>query len=161
MTKLSDWIHERSITPGQLRRMLGVRTRSTISRWLTGQRVPNGAMLAKIERLTEGAVTKVDFLDPAPPQCARVVQRPDGSTRWVFPWSGEDEETTNYSSRLSRPLLRAIEVLDGRAWYSPRGVFLLDGRLSDPRRVVAAANDVLRARHQATIKYPFVEPIDE
>lgn len=159
MTKLADWLFENSTTPGQLRRMLGVPTRSTINRLLTGQRRPGPELLAKIEALTKGEVSAADFEDPSPPRCARLVRRPDGSVRVVLPWSPDAEPEPAASDRLSPPLLRAIEVLDGRAWYTPKGRFLLDGRISDPKRIVAAANAVLRSQGKPPIPYPGVEPL--
>jgi hypothetical protein len=52
-------------------------------------------------------------------------------------------------------------VLAGRAWFTPSGKFLLDGRASDPKRLVAAANGILRSSGKPPIKYPGVEPIHD
>ncbi len=141
--------------------ILGV-SRHAIHRYLMNQRIPQPPILQRIIELTDGQVQLTDFLDNTPPKCAKVINRPDGTQRWIFSWSNAvPERSAMYSRRLSQPLLRAIEVLDGRGWYSPKGRFLLDGRISDPKRIVAAANGVLRERDQPVIKYPIVEPIDE
>ncbi|MDX9911457.1 MAG: hypothetical protein RBS39_06480 [Phycisphaerales bacterium] len=157
--KLADWLYESSVTPGQLRRMLGV-DRTTVHRYLIGSRIPQPHRLQRIFELTKGRVRLEDFLDPSPPECARQVPRPDGSMRLVLPWSGDgpaEPPGTPASDRLSAPVLRAIEVLSGRAWFTPAGTFLLDGRQADPRRIVIAANDVLRKRGDPPIAYPGVE----
>ena len=164
--KLSDWLFENSMTPRQLRMMLGVKNRSTLHRWLTNQYVPAPRMLQQIIEVTKGEVQLEDFLDPNPPVHAREEKQPDGSLKWVLPWSldaGRNRQQTEPTPlpRLSPPLLRAIEVLNGRAWFTPKSRFLLDGRISDPKRVVAAANEILRERGQPTIKYPVVEPIHD
>lgn len=164
--KLSDWLFENSMTPRQLRVMLGVKNRSTLHRWMTNERVPAPRMLQRIIEITNGEVKLEDFLDPNPPVHAREEKRPDGSLKWVLPWSldaGRHATDTRPATlpRLSPPLLRAIEVLGGRAWYTPSGKFMLDGRLSDPKRLVSAANVVLRKRGSTVIKYPIVEPIHD
>ena len=164
--KLTDWLFENSMTPRQLRLMLRVKDRSTVYRWLANERVPKPRMLQKIVDLTKGAVQLEDFLDPNPPIHAREVRRPDGSLKWILPWTLDQHrppEPRPAASipRLSPPLLRAIEVLGGRAWFTPSGKFLLDGRISDPKRIVTAANAILRSRDQLTVKYPGVDPIND
>lgn len=163
--KLSDWLFENSMTPRQLRVMLGVKNRSTLHRWMTNERIPAPRVLQKIIEITKGEVQLEDFLDPNPPIHAREEKRPDGSLKWILPWSldaGRNEQEPRPTlPRLSPPLLRAIDALGGRAWYTPSGKFLLDGRLSDPKRLVTAANEILRERGGPTIKYPIVEPIHD
>ena len=164
--KLSDWLFENSMTPRQLRLMLRVKDRSTVYRWLANERVPKPKMLQKITELTKGSVRLEDFLDPNPPVHAKEVRREDGSLKWILPWTLDqhrprDPRPPSSIPRLSPPLLRAIEVLSGRAWFTPSGKFLLDGRVSDPKRIVAAANAVLGKKGQRRIKYPVVEPIHD
>ena len=164
--KLADWLFLNSVTPRQLRRMLGVNTRSTIHRYLTNKRVPRPHTLQRIIEITGGQVQLRDFLDPNPPECATETKQSDGSLKWVFPWHEMPNETEGTpdpknetpQSRLSPPLLLAIRVLEGRAWYTPAGVFLLDGRVSDPKRIVAAANEILETNGDRLIKYPIVRP---
>jgi hypothetical protein len=40
-------------------------------------------------------------------------------------------------------------------------VFLLDGRISDPKRIVAEANRILRGRGEPPIPYPGVDPLHD
>jgi hypothetical protein len=44
-------------------------------------------MLQKIVDLTKGAVQLEDFLDPNPPVHAKEIRRPDGSLKWILPWT--------------------------------------------------------------------------
>ena len=159
--KLADYLYENSQTPTQLRRMLGVQRRSTVWRYLTGERIPQPLMLQRIIDLTDGDVTLSDFLDPEPPECARTITDPAGRPRMVLPWSpdypDDDPTTPNDTGPLTTPVVRALDVLGARAQFTRSGVFLLDGRSSDVRRIVRAANDVLRRRGDPTIAYPGVE----
>ena len=77
--KLADYMYKHGITPAQLRRMLGVRSRATISRYLSGDRIPSHKIRLKIQRLTNGQVTLEDLLDTSPPKCAIVVEMPGGT----------------------------------------------------------------------------------
>ena len=165
--KLADWLHTRSLTPEQLRRMLGVTNRSTVHRWLDGTRRPGKDRLHQIELLTEEAVTAADFDDSAPPRCAQLVEHPQGKKDLVFPWSkGVDRRDAAFEAMMDEPregdvfttpLLSALEILGSRAKLTPRGMFLLDGRPSDARRVVAAANEKLASKGHPQLPYPTVK----
>tara|TARA_E500000318_G_scaffold14854_3_gene14791 strand:+ start:71707 stop:72228 length:522 start_codon:yes stop_codon:yes gene_type:complete len=161
MMKLADWLFENNMSPRELRLILGV-SKAAMNRYIAGTRTPGREITQRIAELTGGEVQRADFLDPTPPKCATVHTRPDGTKRWVLPWSsGKPKREPLYSSYLSNPLLRAIQVLNGRALFKRSGTFLLDGRVSDPKRIVAAANEVLRSKGQAVIRYPAVAPIHD
>ena len=159
--KLADWLFKNNTTPRELRLILGV-SKAAMNRYIAGSRTPGSEITQRIAELTDGEVQKEDFLDPTPPECAVVHTRPNGTKRWVLPWSsGRPKREPLYSSYLSNPLLRAIHVLNGRARFKRSGTFLLDGRVSDPKRIVAAANEVLRSLGQSVIRYPSVAPIHD
>lgn len=185
--KLADYLHTHSITPQQLRTMLGVKSRSTVLRYISGERLPSPDLLQRIEELTGGAVTRADFLDPQPPGCLRVVIDRKGREQTTYPWTVLEARpqppgprphprppaaNDNRAQRPppppppdteddwpSPPLQRALDLLGPRARHAKRGGFLLDGRIADTRRVMAAANEVLKARGEKPIPYPGVEPI--
>lgn len=164
--KLADWLFANRLTPEQLRRMLGVANRTTIHRYCEGSRTPRADLLQQIHEITQGEVTLADFLDTGPPKCAAIVQSRTGESRLVFPWSKRTPEIDAALEQLNRapgehthlsdPVTRALEVLGPRARFTKRGVFLLDGHVSDARRVVAAANQLLEAEGQPPIDYPGV-----
>lgn len=160
--KLADYLYENSMTPSQLRTMLGVKNRSTIHRYLLGERVPNPETMLKITRLTRFQVGLADFLDSSPPNCARIVDDEHGVPRIVLPWSPDyrkDDHTPSSSGDpLTGPVQRAIDLLEGRARFTPRGVFLLDGRVCDLKDIMRAANRVLESRGEQPIPYPGVCP---
>ncbi|MGP1345492.1 MAG: helix-turn-helix domain-containing protein [Phycisphaerales bacterium] len=188
--KLADYLDQNDLTPGDLRRLLGVKSRSTVMRYLSGERRPSPGIMSRIRELTGGAVSPVDFTDPAPPRCARIVMGPDGQPRHVLPWTitpsarpghaNDDARPCNHASRAtvrwrrcarlprghdpdawpSLPLREAMEVLGPRVMPAKRGGFLLDGRLTDTRGVVAAANRWLREHDRPLIPYPGVEPLE-
>jgi len=163
--KLADYLYENSTTPRLLQKRLGVSNRSTVWRWLTGERTPKPAMLGRIERLTEGQVTSEDFHDPRPPRCSQIILDEHGIQRTVLPWSpfwvDPRHRDAAPETRLSVPVLEAIRILDGRARFTPRGVFLLDGRAVDIKKVMEAASEKLDRLNQPLIPYPGVHPIPE
>ena len=164
--KLADWMHENRVTPSDLKGLLGLKSRMTVKRYLEGDRVPQERILQKLTDLTGGRVRRGDFLDPTPPDCAAVVPAKRGGTRLVFPWSCSDAAVEQAlqamlagppdHARPLPPLERAFETLGGRVALASRGYYLLDGRRTDARRVVAAANRVLEDHGEALIEYPSV-----
>jgi len=140
--KLADWLFENSMTPGQLRRMLGGVNRSTVHRYLMNTRIPRPEMMRRILRITQNRVTLMDFLDGRAPECAVLIKNSGEEEKFVLPWSPEYQAARtvpHQSERLTSPVHRAIYALEGRARFTPRGAFLLDGRISDPKRVVEVA----------------------
>lgn len=179
--KLADYMALNHITPRQLRWMLGVSSRSTVMRWVRGERVPTSPMIAQIEALTGGAVTLADFHDPSPPNCMWVVLDRKGRQREVFPWSSPGHRPRRVVARPAQrdsvaarpipkavandrkeesdewptpPIRKAIWVLGLRAGLDDKFGFQLDGRPVDARRLVAEANRALRQRGKPPIPYP-------
>lgn len=149
--------------------MLGVKSRTTVNRYLTGERTPAPSILTAIMELTDGAVTPADFETSGPPACAIAIHSADGESRLVFPWSrGWAQEAAfqrmlaepKEGDRLSEPLRLAMESLGPRAAFTRRGRFLLDGRASDARRIVAAANRVRAEQGRPPIRYPAMKRPD-
>ncbi len=85
--KLADYMNAHSITPRQLRWMLGVKSRTTVVRYINGERLPAPDLMERIHELTGGAVTLADFMDPAPARCARLVLDRHGRRQLVYPWT--------------------------------------------------------------------------
>lgn len=179
--KLADYMAKHHITPQQLRWMLGVSSRSTIMRWVRGDRIPTSPMIAQIESLTGGAVTLADFHDPRPPKCMWIVLDRNGKQREVYPWSTPEPRSrgkvkrqlpshTGRNNPLPRtvandrkevsdewptpPVRRALCVLGKRAGLDDKFGFHLDGRPVDARRLVIEANRVLQQLGKPPIPYP-------
>lgn len=161
--------------------MLGLKSRTTVFRYIRGERVPNGPILARIEQLSGGQVTRSDFLNPEPAQCARIVIDRTGKPCLVYPWTSPElglaraaandnrpptEAHEKEQGQLppadpwpSRPLRQALDELGSRVRPSVRGGFLLDGRITDARGVVRAANRERVKSGLPPIPYPGVEPL--
>jgi transcriptional regulator with XRE-family HTH domain len=162
--KLADFLFQTGMTTTQLRRALGLASRSTITRYLHGERVPTPQILQQIIELTGGRVQLRDFLSPGNPECATIITLPNGRRRLVFPWASRESELAAANDveiaraieqdNLSEPLQRAVKALAGRAQRLPNGAWSLDGRPSDIRRVVLEANRRLREIGQPVIEYP-------
>ncbi|PCI09698.1 hypothetical protein COB72_05525 [bacterium] len=144
--------------------MLGVKDRSTIHRYITGDRKPSPKVVELIEKITDGEVLQVDFEDTSPPKCAVVIDGSNGEPRLYFPWSRgyRYQEAAFEKTRYTEPgpdtpsntIIDAIEILAGRARITPRGRFMLDGRPTDARRVVLAANRQLASDGKSELEYP-------
>jgi len=168
--KLADWMHAHRVTPEQLRRKLGLASRTTIARYLSGDRTPHPTYLARIAELTGGRVTEADFTDPDPPTCAAIVTDQRGRRRLIYPWNTRADlaelalkaanDMPPEGEPVPEPIARALAVLGDRASPARRGQYLLDGRRCDARGVIAAANALLAAREEPLIHYPGVRRRD-
>lgn len=58
---LNEFLQIEGITPAEFGRMLGLKSRSSVFRYLTGQRVPKPEVMKKIKELTNGKVTANSF----------------------------------------------------------------------------------------------------
>lgn len=159
--KLADWLYENSVSPQQIRRMLGGISRRTFHRYLTGERVPKPTTLQQIIEITDGEVLLIDFLDTDQPECAIPI-REEGETRFILPWSPEFEQIRDRPDLWDHPLYsppvqRAIEILGGRVKPHRNGTVILDGRLADFRMIVEEANRLLLEIGEAQIAYPGVQ----
>ncbi len=162
--KLADFLFQSGMTTTQLRLALKLASRSTITRYLHGERVPNPGTLQKIIELTGGRVQLRDFLSPGNPECATVIVLANGSKKLVFPWStsASDLEAANDAEKVraieqdnqSEPMRRVLAVMADRVSRGPNGAWLLDGRLTDFRRIAVEANKRLREQGKPLIDYP-------
>ncbi len=158
--KLADYLYQYRMTPTQFGRLLGVTSRSTVHRYVNGDRIPEPRTLQKINHITNGKVMLDDFLDDSMPACANQQTATRGRGAICYPWSRgvvgeaevveagcEDEPT------YSPPLVRALDVLGNRAQV--RGeLFVLDGVPTDARGIVRAANQCLVTQSMQKIAYP-------
>ena len=162
--KLADFLFQTGMTTTQLRRALGVASRSTITRYLHGERVPTNLVLQKIIELTGGRVQLRDFLTPGNPECATVIVLPGGMKKLVFPWSTRESDLVAANTveiaraveqdNFSDPSRKAITALGGRARRLTNGSWMLDGRPSELRRIVLEANRQLKEQRRPLIDYP-------
>lgn len=164
--KLADFLCDYCVTPGQLKKRLGISNRSTLHRWLHHQRCPKPEYVLAIEELTGGQVTLSDFLDPTPPKCAIVVELPNGKTKWILPWSRTSEEELETihepeddHDELSTPVRRALATLGHRALELTHGMYRVDGRTTDTAGMVRSANETLHRNGQEQISFPGVKKI--
>lgn len=164
--KLADYIHQFGPSPAIMRRRLGV-SPSAFRRYLANERIPIPKVLQQIIQITDGLVQLSDFLDPTPPKCATVITLPDGRTRSVLPWCNRDADLdacigvvrneTREATGPSPPLQTALNELGARVKpMKGSGMYLLDGRPADVRRVIDMANRQRIVRGQEPISYPGV-----
>lgn len=58
---LSDYLRTKKITPAEFGRMLGLKSRASVGRYLTGDRKPADDVMSKIKQVTNGKVTADSF----------------------------------------------------------------------------------------------------
>jgi hypothetical protein len=166
--KLADYLYYSGLSPSDVQGQLGIKHRSTIYRYLTGECRPRGKTMQRIESLTHGKVTPKDFDDPRPPDCAVVIRRSNGRLSAVLPWSTRDGrlDAAHKASKsepteeriLTEQARRALWILMPRAKHLGNDRFMLDGRSSDLRRIIIAANAFLISRGMDPIEYPMAHP---
>jgi len=172
--KLSDYLILHGIGPTDFAHLIKVRSRMTVHRYITGERVPSPIIMARIVRITRGLVTPADFAnDNQPFVCPKACPEQDNNP--PYPWSRRErqlcervEERLQKMLRdepregddLSPPLKHAVEVLGERvAMNDSKNRFWLDRRIVSVAQLVIHANDLLEERGEPLIEYPGVNPI--
>lgn len=61
MHKLATYLADHDLTQSAFAELIGS-TQVSVSRWISGQRMPRPAMIALIKTVTRGAVTADDFM---------------------------------------------------------------------------------------------------
>lgn len=165
--KLADFLFQSGMTTTELRKLLGVSRRTTISRYLHGERVPLPHIMQKIIEITGGRVQLKDFVTGGNPECASIITLPDGRKKLVFPWStnkadlaaaiATEKKRAPEQDNLSEPLREALKEVSDIVRRRPDGTWLLEGRPADLRRIVLEANRRRRGQGRPLISYPGLE----
>lgn len=165
--KLADWMNKTGHTPATLRRALGVKGPNTVKRWINGDRIPEQPMIRRIGELTNGEVTEADFANKSPAECATRVWLPGKRFGWAYPWTDHNDlldaciPVVKAEAREEdgpTPQERRVrEIFGGRLQSLGNGLFLLDNRQTDLRRLIAKANGVLIRNGEKPILYPGVD----
>jgi len=103
--KLADYLALNNLTPADFARSIGLKSRMSVHRYLSGTRIPTRRIMARILEVTSGQVTKADFIDiDSLPDCVQsgasevsghveghgrpaVIQTSEGKKTVVYPWS--------------------------------------------------------------------------
>jgi len=59
--RLSDYLEQTETTYAEFGRRIGVKSRSTVTRYANGRRIPSCEIMARIVKATQGRVTANDF----------------------------------------------------------------------------------------------------
>lgn len=165
--KLETYLIAQQLSPAEFARQLGVRSRTTIHRYLSGERQPSPQILHRIETVTLGQVTAEDFA---------ANDNDEGEERMPPPWAKKTSSINTLGEQaflsmvrewdaaqtLSPPVQKAIDVLGARVSVdASQSHFKLDGRPSDLRLIISAANAILTLRQEPLVHYPMVNPIHD
>lgn len=143
------------LSPSDIRRLLGIRSRTTVMRYVRGERRPSRLILTRIEALTKGAVTEADFLDPRPANCVRVVLDRAGMAQEVYPWTNLEAVQANRPDNDNQAQHSVIE----RAYdIGPASVRGGDTRADDlwPSKPIARALEALGPRARVAKRRGFL-----
>lgn len=168
--KLADYLFRHGLIPQDLQKELGL-TRSTVHRYLIGERIPRPTTMVRVTEFTSGQVQLVDFLDERPPECAAVRVLPNGRVRIILPWTNRDSQLEVAHALMMRESpedrqptwheQRALHVLGPHAKRGENWTYTLNGKPTDLRRLIEAANRILVKRGSKPIKYPKAWPNDQ
>lgn len=61
MGELQDYLTRNNLSPTEFGRMLGLKSRASVPRYLKGERKPADSVIKKIKDITNGAVTADSF----------------------------------------------------------------------------------------------------
>ena len=59
--RLGTYLERKKITPAEFGRLLGLKSRASVLRYISGERKPADDIMAKIKKVTKGAVTADSF----------------------------------------------------------------------------------------------------
>ncbi len=150
-------MYQTGLTPGQLRVMLGIKSRTTIHRYLRGERTPVGSILRRIEELSGGLVTLADFLDPEPPACVRVVIDRFGQRHTAFPWTNVEQRRPRRAANDNHPSGSAgLGAPPGASPPAGRGPLGMSGADPWPSRPLRTALDELGSRVRPSVRGNFL-----
>jgi len=156
--------------------MVGVKSRTTIHRYLSGERLPSPEVALRIYEATDGQVAFRDFVVTY----QRRGNQADSNEKAhahenhpeEFPWSRLEayaERKTQEAleamlkeppeeDRLSPPVAKAIDLLGERVSVNARQTrFKLDGRPAGLKEIMRAANTLLKVSGMMPIAYPGVQ----
>lgn len=173
--KLADYLIQKQIGPSEFAELIGVSSRMTVHRYITGKRVPHPDMIQRITRVTRGAVTAADFPPPKKQVPTRMRRPALEQNNQRYPWERSDSHYCRHAEHalrrllkeapegtdLSPPLQKAISLLGERVEMDrEKRNFRLDHRPVSAQTLVRHANRILEAQEEPLIQYPGVNPID-
>lgn len=165
---LADYLIAVNLTPAQFARLVGVQSRNTIHRYISGERIPRSHILSRIEYVTRGMVTAQDF-EEARDRLLNVAN--DNSPD--YPWSRGQEELAEKTAQQmvekvrseppegsgpSPAMQAALSVLGSRV-TERFGMYHLDGRPVRIATLIRHANRILMDEGKLAIRYPGVMPV--
>lgn len=173
--KLIDYLHRNNITIKQFAGIAGIKSRTTIYRYVHGQRRPKAELLLRISKATGGEVAASDFADGL--DCGelneelRILKREEKAlhenfgVRCITSRQWDKTNVADYlaasktNDNLSYPLWYALQVLEGRVVVENESKFFLDNKPVPATAIIKAANQVLLSSGRSQIAYPGVNPL--
>lgn len=166
---LCEYLNLYDIRPAEFGRRIGTKSRTTVMRYLTGERIPSKAIQERIYRETNGLVTPADFEESKNGQKVKIPQAANDDLlhEWGMNCKYSERNVNKAFNRmmtdpqewdnLTPPLSKALETLFPRAVFDRKSKeFYLDGRRTRPVDIVKKANRILKTQRKPTIAYPNV-----
>jgi len=171
--KLDLYLSQNQISISKFTKMLGLGSRASLYRYMSGERMPSQDLVIKIMQLTGNAVTANDFVvgDTAAsiPKTQRARWNPDcilsaqynHKTIYDRDFYIQFLERSAANENITFPLWQALQLLKDRLKIQSNGELRLDGVISTVAQVIAAANKLLAMSGDPLIFYPNIQPITE
>lgn len=183
--QLREYLKQYHLGAAQFARMLGVKSRMTVYRYLRGERIPSAEMMKKIVALTDGLVQPNDFFTVDQPitrsyrqmmesDLVRVEKRIGilgsvcGAAGVQIGYGPDQIESgwTDFDQRLDdlgvpESLQMAVKILMPDLQIINSEKFRYRGRVLNPKDLVLCANRHLMEKGQSLIPYPGVCSLPE
>lgn len=152
---LGEYLHQHNIRAEDFGHLIGLKSRSSIFRYLSGKRRPHKAIIDKITQATLGAVKASDFR----PKCSveREHRKRAASSAYLLrQMMNEPAEGLGPS-----PVMRkAMQILKDRIpLKQKKGGFYVDNRPISIKTLISQANAVLAEEGKPALFYPGVRPL--
>jgi len=176
--ELSEYLMRSDLHPALFARMVGVKSRTTVHRYISGERLPAPDIARRIYHATEGQVTHHDMMQTYRRRLCLVKSREQDNqqSQIEYPWSRLEEYAERWTQKalqemlkeplegnvLSPPAAKAVAILGERVVMNKRQTsFKLDWRPAGLREIVRAANVALKNEGKDLIAYPGVQEMGD
>ena len=175
--KLLTYLHLHNLTIVEFAYRAQIKSRTSVYRYLTGQRKPTASVMMRIIEATQGQVGPEDFTEIEGDQeklrtdiknlkRSRASMEDHFGVRCLVAKEWDKAAVDKYlksqksNDNFSYPIWYALQILSERASQLQNDQFMLDGNKCGAAKIVEAANVMLSTQGKTKIAYPGVNTIN-